>query len=247
MRVLPRRDGPDDVRRLARTLNETAAKLETLVRSQEDFVADASHQLRTPLTALRLRLENLERDVAAPGRETLAAARHRDGPALAARRGAPRARAAAGPGRARRGDRRCRAGGGARGGVGRTGGGARPPHRDRRDGGPGACRRRSGRAGARQPARERGRGFSARQHDPPQLRTTRTAGSSCTSSTKGRASPPTPACAPSTASGTRARATGRASASRSRAGSSRSTRARSRSTKRSSGGVDAVVRLRPAD
>ena len=70
----PEGDGPDDVRRLARTLNETAAKLETLVRSQEDFVADASHQLRTPLTALRLRLENLERDVAPPGRETLAAA-----------------------------------------------------------------------------------------------------------------------------------------------------------------------------
>jgi signal transduction histidine kinase len=70
----PEGDGPDDVRRLARTLNETAAKLETLVHSQEDFVADASHQLRTPLTALRLRLENLERDVAPPGRETLAAA-----------------------------------------------------------------------------------------------------------------------------------------------------------------------------
>jgi len=70
----PEGDGPDDVRRLARTLNETAAKLETLVRSQEDFVADASHQLRTPLTALRLRLENLERDVAPPGRESLAAA-----------------------------------------------------------------------------------------------------------------------------------------------------------------------------
>ena len=70
----PEDDGPDDVRRLARTLNETAAKLETLVRSQEDFVADASHQLRTPLTALRLRLENLERDVTPEGRESLAGA-----------------------------------------------------------------------------------------------------------------------------------------------------------------------------
>ena len=39
-----------------------------------DFVADASHQLRTPLTALRLRLENLEQDVSPDGRESLAAA-----------------------------------------------------------------------------------------------------------------------------------------------------------------------------
>jgi len=52
--------GPPEVRAVARSLNATAAKLEALLRSQEEFVADASHQLRTPLTALRLRLENLE-------------------------------------------------------------------------------------------------------------------------------------------------------------------------------------------
>ena len=67
----PARSGPPEVQALARTLNETAARLEVLLRSQEDFVADASHQLRTPLTALRLRLENLERDVASEGREGL--------------------------------------------------------------------------------------------------------------------------------------------------------------------------------
>ena len=52
--------GPPEVRSLARSFNETAAKLQSLLGSQEEFVADASHQLRTPLTALRLRLENLE-------------------------------------------------------------------------------------------------------------------------------------------------------------------------------------------
>ncbi len=63
--------GPPEVRDLGRVFNETAAKLQSLLHSQEAFVADASHQLRTPLTALRLRLENLERDVGPHGRDSL--------------------------------------------------------------------------------------------------------------------------------------------------------------------------------
>ena len=64
-------EGPPEVRRLALTFNETAATLDHLVRAQDQFVADASHQLRTPLAALRLRLENLERDVEPSGRSEL--------------------------------------------------------------------------------------------------------------------------------------------------------------------------------
>jgi HAMP domain-containing protein len=60
-------EGASEVRSLAAVFNETATKLEHVLRSQEEFVADASHQLRTPLTALRLRLENLGRDVRCVG------------------------------------------------------------------------------------------------------------------------------------------------------------------------------------
>jgi signal transduction histidine kinase len=52
--------GPPEVVALALTFNEMADRLDELVTTQRRFVADASHQLRTPLTALRLRLENLD-------------------------------------------------------------------------------------------------------------------------------------------------------------------------------------------
>jgi signal transduction histidine kinase len=52
--------GPPQLRSLARQFNHMAARLAALVDAQSRFVADASHQLRSPLTALRLRLENLQ-------------------------------------------------------------------------------------------------------------------------------------------------------------------------------------------
>ncbi|HET9730048.1 MAG TPA: ATP-binding protein [Acidimicrobiia bacterium] len=66
--------GPPEIRRLADTFNRTAERLAALIGAQQRFVADASHQLRTPLTALRLRLENLDAHVAEPDRVAIEAA-----------------------------------------------------------------------------------------------------------------------------------------------------------------------------
>ncbi|MEH0576956.1 MULTISPECIES: HAMP domain-containing sensor histidine kinase [Streptomyces] len=51
--------GPPETQTLAITLNQAGERLDTLIASQRIFVADASHQLRTPLTALRLSLDNI--------------------------------------------------------------------------------------------------------------------------------------------------------------------------------------------
>ncbi|MGW0581825.1 ATP-binding protein, partial [Streptomyces sp. NPDC002920] len=66
--------GPPEVRSLAATFNRTAARLEHLLSSQRAFAGEASHQLKTPLAALRLRLENLENDIALNARGSLTAA-----------------------------------------------------------------------------------------------------------------------------------------------------------------------------
>lgn len=54
---LPEKEGPTEIRTLAVAFNAMADKLDSLIRQQRAFASDASHQLRTPLTALLLRIE----------------------------------------------------------------------------------------------------------------------------------------------------------------------------------------------
>jgi signal transduction histidine kinase len=58
----PASSGPPELRRTAATFNMMAGRLEALVHGHRAMLADASHQLRTPLTALRLRLDLLAVD-----------------------------------------------------------------------------------------------------------------------------------------------------------------------------------------
>jgi signal transduction histidine kinase len=56
--------GPPELRRLGTTFNTMAGRLEALVHGHRAVIADVSHQLRTPLAALRLRLDLLAADTA---------------------------------------------------------------------------------------------------------------------------------------------------------------------------------------
>ncbi|WP_422752035.1 ATP-binding protein [Micromonospora sp. WMMD708] len=51
--------GPPELREVAGALNHLAARIQVLLREEREQVADLSHRLRTPLTALRLEAESL--------------------------------------------------------------------------------------------------------------------------------------------------------------------------------------------
>ena len=197
--------GATEQREVSAAFNDMAGRLGTVLAAQREFVANASHQLRTPLTGLRLRLESA-RVKAGPRRR----ARARGG-----RAGGRAARAApdlAADARAR--GRQARGGPAA---LARARGRARVRAlgRDRRAGRPRARadrqRRRDDRrlgGGPRDPARQPDRERAALLADPRRARLgprrRRTPGSPC--STRARGSRPARRRACSSASRAAARA-----------------------------------------
>jgi len=199
-RRVPVPDTHDEVARLARTTNETLAALESSVERQRRFVADASHELRSPIASLRTQLEVGAAhpellDVTGAVEDTVRLQRHRPVAARPAGRGGTArgrravrpGRAGAGGGRGARGRDGSGAGGrGAGGGVAGAGGAAadqpagqrgaarplgRPGERAARGGvGPGRGRRRRRRGAGGRPGADLRAVRTARRRPQPRRR-----------------------------------------------------------------------------
>jgi signal transduction histidine kinase len=72
-RRVPVPSGDDEIARLARTMNQMLARVEAASARQDRFVADASHELRGPLTRIRTELEVDQAHPAAADPEATAA------------------------------------------------------------------------------------------------------------------------------------------------------------------------------
>lgn len=63
---------PDEVKPIIQELNMLLGRVQQAVQSQTNFVADAAHELRSPLAALKIQCQALQRTSDEPGRERAA-------------------------------------------------------------------------------------------------------------------------------------------------------------------------------
>lgn len=84
MEPLPERDLPAEIAPLVKELNDLLARLSRAMELQRGFIADAAHELRTPLAAVDLQSQIVERSATAEER-TAAIARLKDGVRRASR------------------------------------------------------------------------------------------------------------------------------------------------------------------
>jgi signal transduction histidine kinase len=64
-------EGKDEVAFLARRFNHAAERIETLMESHKSLLANASHELRSPLARIRMGLELMGTDAASPQRQEI--------------------------------------------------------------------------------------------------------------------------------------------------------------------------------
>ena len=62
LQAIPDEGAPSEVHALTHALNDLLARLESSMTAQRKFIADAAHQLRTPLTALKLNMDRARRE-----------------------------------------------------------------------------------------------------------------------------------------------------------------------------------------
>ena len=64
-------EGHDEVARLAATFNRSAGRIEQLINSNKSLLANASHELRSPLARLQMGLEGIQEPVTTAAREEI--------------------------------------------------------------------------------------------------------------------------------------------------------------------------------
>ncbi|MCW7538958.1 sensor histidine kinase N-terminal domain-containing protein [Aquabacterium sp. A7-Y] len=62
-------EAPEEVAPLVRSINDLLARLDQSIKAQKHFLADAAHQLKTPLAGLRMQAELAEREIDAGQRD----------------------------------------------------------------------------------------------------------------------------------------------------------------------------------